>query len=303
MVFHKYPKIFALGHEENQDIFKADDDEIVIEEKCDGANTRWMIAPDDGRIIWGSRGTELGYDTEVIDGNWKRCTEFIKSKVLENGVRKIRPGLIYFGECMVKHSVDYDWAKIPPVLCFDIMDMETGKFLDYKEKCDEFNRLGLPIVPLYKITTAKEIKALKVDDSFVPPKAYGVGRAEGVVFKCYSKQLFGKYVTNDFKEVNKAVFGGGKKYAKDETEWVVCKYCTNPRIDKCVFKLVDSGKKLEMALMQELPKMVYDDIFEEAGKEIFESKKTIDFQSFKKQVGTRCIAVLKQLMVNNALNK
>ena len=38
MIFHKYRKIYTLGHKENATILDNPDDEIIIEEKIDGAN-------------------------------------------------------------------------------------------------------------------------------------------------------------------------------------------------------------------------------------------------------------------------
>ncbi len=47
--FIKYKKIRQLGHEENKHIFLDPDDEIVIEEKVDGANFRFMVS-EDGKL-------------------------------------------------------------------------------------------------------------------------------------------------------------------------------------------------------------------------------------------------------------
>ena len=43
MEFHKYKKIFAYGHDENQEIFDDPTDRIQITEKNDGNNFRWTI--------------------------------------------------------------------------------------------------------------------------------------------------------------------------------------------------------------------------------------------------------------------
>ncbi len=77
--FIKYHKIKRLGDDENKDIFLNPDDEIVIEEKVDGANIRILIK--DGKIIFGSRTQQLtsdeGEDTN-IEKNFRRCVEFIR---------------------------------------------------------------------------------------------------------------------------------------------------------------------------------------------------------------------------------
>jgi len=90
---------------------------------------------------------------------------------------------------------------------------------------------------------------------------------------------------------------------KDEhihREKFVLRYCTNQRIDKCVFKLLDEGHKLGISLMKYLPKRVIDDIFEENWKEIFHSGMILDLRNVRKKIGHRCKAVLKQI-INNAM--
>ena len=74
MVFNKYVKIRQLGHEENEDIFKNPKDDIIMEEKIDGANFRFMLSK--GNIIFGSRTQEL--DDENIEKNWSYCVKYIK---------------------------------------------------------------------------------------------------------------------------------------------------------------------------------------------------------------------------------
>ena len=71
------------------------------------------------------------------------------------------------------------------------------------------------------------------------------------------------YVRQEFKEKNRGTFGGNKKYATTDDEYFSAVYCTNARIDKCIFKLIDDGKKLGMEMMGDLLNMVYKDIWEE----------------------------------------
>jgi len=164
-----------------------------------------------------------------------------------------------------------------------------------------YNELGLPFVPIIKVCKAKDIKTFT--DKDVPTSQFYGGPCEGVVFKNCTKQIYGKYVTDKFKEVNRDTFGKGKKYAKDDTDRIVATYCTNPRIDKIVFKLIDEGVKLEIKMMELLPTKTYEDIMEENWKDIVYSKDTINFRELKKKISHRCLVVLRQIMTNNALNK
>lgn len=53
--FRTYPKIKPLGYDENKGILEG---HIVVEEKIDGGNFRFMVMGD--RIIFGSRTQSLG---------------------------------------------------------------------------------------------------------------------------------------------------------------------------------------------------------------------------------------------------
>lgn len=291
----KYPKIFTIGSEENKDIFNNPDDEIVCEEKVDGSNFRFTFI--NGSLVWGSRNKELN---ECDAGNWLRAINFVKQKVPEYIINKYSgTGIVVYGEAMFKHSIEYDWTKIPAFLGFDIL---KGKiFVDWQVKNELFAELDLPIVPLlWHGSVACLPKKL---DSLIAKSYFGSVEMEGIVYKNYSKQLFGKIVTNKFKEVNKAAFGMNKKHAKDDTERLVAVYCTNPRIDKATFKLMDEGNTLSMELMHLLPKLVLQDIFEEHGQEIYQSSFHIDFRRFRSLVSKRCVTVLQQIIVNNALKQ
>ena len=313
MEFQKYHKIRILGDEENKDIFSNPEDDIVVEEKVDGANFRFFITKE-GQVIFGSRARQLtsdeGEDTNV-EKNFRRCVKLIREKIEEltkDGGRLDEIfGFIFYGECMTKHTMNYDWEKIPAFLGFDVYDTSPNTpngYLDYREAKNLYKSMGLEFVPIIKECKAKDIT--KVDDNFVPESKYisissKDRQAEGIVFKNHSKQIMAKYVREKFKEKNKEVFGGGKKWAKTDDEYFVAVYCTNARIDKCMFKLIDEGKKLEMAIMGNLLNMVYKDIWEENWNEISFSKKKVDLLNLKKLVSMRCLEVLKQAIVNNSL--
>lgn len=309
--FHKYAKIYRIGHNENKDIFTNPDDRIIIEEKMDGANFRFMIT-EEGKVIIGSRTQQLtsdeGNDTNLAK-DFKRCADYVRKRLKMAGEGteiSCYAGYIFYGEDMHKHTMTYDWDNIPPYLGFDIM--KDGKFLGFVEKTTIFGNLFLHTVPLVDAKYARDIT--QIDDSIVPvtkypPKAKPDLKAEGVVFKNYNNGIFAKYVRDEFKEANAETFGGNPKYNKDgdnDNADILFKYCTNARIDKNIFKLVDEGHKLEMSMMQHLPKRVYADIIEEEGNEIMYSNWKVDFKELRKKITKRCLAVLGQVITNNSLS-
>lgn len=294
MSFIKYPKIRQLGHKENKNIFFNQDDTIVIEEKIDGANFRFMI--DGKKFIFGSRTRELTKDLQE-QKNWKYCCDYLKETVKPH---KKYEGLIFFGEVCTKHTINYDFAKMPPFLGFDIYDTFIGKFIDAIEAQKIFEEIGLKFVPIIDIKKAKDIA--KVNDDSVPKSKYYDGFAEGVVFKNYNIQLFAKHVRDRFKEDNKKAFGGTPNYEETHSGMLMSRYCTNARIEKIIHKLKDEyGYALEMELMKYLPKSVYEDIIEEEGKEMLLGNYILNCRAMRKIVSKRCAYVLKQMITNNTL--
>ena len=305
--FNKYHKIRMLGHEENADIFSDPSSEIVIQEKIDGANFRFAFNGD--KIIFGSRTQQLtsdeGEETNIAK-NFRRCCQFVNKQTADLGLRKKYGGLIFFGECCVKHSLNYNWDTIPPYLGFDIFHIETGRYYNYEDVKRIFKQLNLEMVPLVKVVKAGEIKEVTDEDVPItkwPTISNPKQQAEGIVFKCYDKQIMAKYVRAKFKELNAETFGGSVKYEETDDGKFVARYCTNPRIDKQIFKLIDDGNELDMPLMKYLPKAVQSDIFEECWQDVVYSKMMLDFGKIKKMITRRCLSVLQQVIVNNSLNK
>jgi len=304
MTFLTYPKIFAFGHDETKDLLSDESMMIVIQEKCDGSNFRYMFK--DGNIIFGSRTQSLTSSTgeEVnVNKSFRRCLDHVK-KTIPKAKLKEYEGLIFFGENMVKHSMDYDWDKIPPFLGFDILRIDSGNMLPFDESKRIFKDLGLDFVPIIDVKPADQITEINeklIPVSFYAPRGNPSQKAEGIVLKQCDGNIMAKVVTERFKEVNAEVFGGIPKYQEDDSGKVVARYCTNARIEKIIFKLVDEGHKLEMAMMNHLPGLVNSDIWNENWQEIISKYSEIKPRSIRRMVAKRCVAVLNQIIINSAL--
>jgi len=300
MKFFKYHKIHQLGHEDNVEIFHDVDDDIYIEEKVDGGNFRVMLR--DGIITLGTRTQQVGtIHDEGVGKQWNRTFQFLK-ETLSGAV--LPEAYIFYGEAMVRHSINYDWDRTPPFLGFDVglvRDDENRDFLPYDEKKRLFEELGLPMVPLIEVVKAGKIQ--KITDDDLPQSAFYDGPVEGLVYKNYSKGIFAKYVSDKFKEVNRETFGGGKKHQENDDGKIVAQYCTNARIEKQIFQLLDKGEKLEMQLMTKLPRAVTKDMWDENWQEITTSHFKVDFHRIRKLIAGRCGKVLQQMITNQALNR
>ena len=308
----KYDKIKQLGDEENKELLTSPEDEIVIEEKLDGANTRFMIK--NGKVIFGSHSQQLTSDDgnpDNVNKNFKKSYELIKSKIepLPASILAELEGLTFFGETMIRHTLDYDWNNIPAFVGFDIYNAKLEKYCEWSHARLLFSELNIEFVPVLWHGQVKDFKIEDWTDDKMPKAKWASQsspdqQVEGICIKNFVKQLMGKIVRTKFIEKNIKTFGGGKKKARTEgnNDAEVCAiYCTNARIDKQVFKMLDEDKKLSMELMGELIRRVCADVFEESWKDIVWSQWIINFKKLRGLIAKRCQEVLKQMLINNAI--
>lgn len=300
MTFTQYPKIRTLGHEENKNIFADPEDLIVIQEKMDGSNFRFYKSPE-GKIIFGSRSTTLVEQGDhIYQKQFNRCIKYVSEKLYAN-IDSVPEGYIFYGENMIKHTLDYQWDNIPPFLGFDIYDIKNDCWVSPEWVALKLTTLEIFLVPCVDVVKAADV-VVPTDDN-VPESRWAAGhKVEGLVYKNYSKGIFAKYVREEFKEKNADVFGGTPKLGEGEEAVFCLRYCTNARIDKQIFKLIDEGNKLDLPLMEYLPRRVWRDIWEEEWEEIISGKvKNIDFAECRRIIARRCLSVLKQIIATQAI--
>jgi len=167
---------------------------------------------------------------------------------------------------------------------------------------EEYDRLGIPTVPLLDKIKVKDF-LLKKPEDYIIKSQYGSTLMEGIVIKNYNRknvwgrQIFGKIVRAEFKEQNRATFGGIKKDINNDSAAITDTFCTDARIRKNVLKLVNvGGNKLGMELMQYLPVQVIEDIFKEETSAILKNYKNIDIRTLKSLVAKKCTLTIKDMM-------
>ena len=303
--FQKYTDIEYMGHSSNISILDYPEDIIEVSEKVDGANGAFFRADDVIHVC--TRATDL---TEEKDR-----TRFIESQkwIEENLYNKLdlidNTYVYYIEHVETQHTLDYGKLDFPFV-GLDIRPCQgafgkTPAFIGYKAKTEIFKKLGIEPVHTIWIGKAKELSKMNVEEMFLKSKShYFDSYPEGVVLKNFDRvnyegnQMFAKIVRPEFKEMNKATFGG-LKLDKNETIDLVDVYANEARIKKQILKLtVDGGKKLNRELMQWLPDMVMKDIFKEEYEEI-SKKKVLDVGLMKQKIAKKCIEVLDRVEREN----
>jgi hypothetical protein len=117
--------------------------EVVVEEKVDGANLGLSLGPD-GRIRAQSRGNFLVPGRS--HAQWNPLWPWLAERH-ESLQESLRDGLVVYGEwCYARHTVPYD--VLPDwFLAFDILDVSSGRFWSVDRRNDWLVPRGLVPVP------------------------------------------------------------------------------------------------------------------------------------------------------------
>lgn len=169
-------------------------DEVVVEEKLDGANLGISISFE-GDIRAQNRGQYLYLP---MKGQFEKLNSWLKSRadVLFDA---LGDNLILFGEwCTARHSLDYD--LLPDwLLVFDVYDRKSGKFWSTIRRNRLADQLALPVVP--KLMRGKvTVNSLK-DLLQLTSSAFRNGPLEGLVIRQESAEWLesrAKLVRHDF---------------------------------------------------------------------------------------------------------
>jgi ATP-dependent RNA circularization protein (DNA/RNA ligase family) len=169
-------------------------DEVVVEEKLDGANLGISVSPE-GDVRAQNRGQYLQLP---IKGQFDKLNSWLKPRS-DALFDALGVDLILFGEwCAARHSLDYDY--LPDwLLVFDVYDKKSRQFWSTHRRNTFAAQLNLPVVPrlLQGKTNINELKErLKAQSS-----DFRQGSLEGVVIRSESSEWLksrAKLVRPDF---------------------------------------------------------------------------------------------------------
>lgn len=194
--WHSPQKIHSIGHNLITGIFE---NEVLIEEKVDGSFFAFGIF--NGKLKVRSKGVEI--NPVDLGGMFAKAVETVKSIQ-----HLLTDGFTYRGEYLSKpkhNTLAYDRNPNKHIILFDICSAEEV-YLSYTDKVAEANRLGLEVVPVIyqgKVESPNTLLALLDTISVL-----GGQKIEGIVIKNYTKfgvdhkAMFGKYVSEAFKEIH-----------------------------------------------------------------------------------------------------
>jgi hypothetical protein len=278
----KYQDIIRFGKSRTQGTLEGNP-QIVIQEKIDGANASFQREGD--KILCFSRNNQLD-EHNTLRGFYNWVQENIKPDDLEEG-------LVYFGEWLVKHKLDYG-ENLNKFYLFDIYN--NSEYESFEVVRYEAKRLNLNLIPVFY---EGEFQSLEHIQSFVGQSKLGE-YGEGVVVKNtsykdrFGNQLFTKFVSDVFAEkaqVKKHTI----KQPTDHLEEFVNSTVNKARVSKIIHKLVDEGTLEEDyaienmgVILRNTGTRVFDDVVKE---ELDELLKVI-----KSKIGKKLPLIVKEVL-------
>ncbi|MBI3334309.1 hypothetical protein HYZ97_02385 [Candidatus Pacearchaeota archaeon] len=228
-----YPQVYAMGHIAIDGILA---DTVTVTEKIDGSQFSFGLI--DGEYHCRSKGQDQ--TPPKTDKMFQRAVDATIDLPLTEG-------FIYRGELLNSpHHNAITYSRVPEkyIILFDI-DFDGQHYLPYKAVQQESIRLGFEVVPLLYEGSVTNIDLLL--DLLNRGSCLGGTTIEGFVIKNYTrfgkdkKVLMGKYVREDFKEINDKVQKRFKSSNADILELLVLRYKTETRWQKAVQHLRDGG--------------------------------------------------------------
>jgi len=322
----KYPKLSYPNDTETNGIF--DDGTVYITEKLDGGNGRFTLErniedeyhTDERDIVFGSRNVVYKNKSDETK-QFADPMQYVRENVFLDQLRHYDEeygGLVIFGEFMEPHTIqEYDWDKWKGTFVgFDVWSIEESRFLPPKNTYTIFDAIGIPTAPLLAEVDVDDWNDGQTqfhtddgewpeDESWCPTSAFGDVKAEGLVLKNPTTDVYAKLVRSSFKETNDKTFNS-KPSEPSGHEKLLYNYVTNARIRKAVHRMIDEGdwNEPQMEMMADgLPREVIVDMIDEEGENIFMGENyTVDLSDFRSDLSGRCATVLRKMVNENIEN-
>ena len=241
VMIDSYPQVFNLGHKAIVDLFK---DPVVVQEKVDGSQFSFgkFVDHETFEVKMRSKGCKV---TPENPGMFKLAADAVEARR-----DLLTPGYIYRSEFLAKpkHNVlAYDRVPKDNVILYDIQ-RGTGDFLSPVEMELEANRIELEVVPLLESISSDVLKMEDFRDLLEKVSVLGGQKVEGIVIKNYSrfgfdaKPLFGKYVSEKFKEVHAKEWKNQNPGGGDIIDLLTARFRSEARWQKAVQHLRERGE-------------------------------------------------------------
>jgi len=290
----KYTKV---SRKMNNDFF-LEGVSIIVQEKLDGANASFLVNSK-GELEVFSRNNELN-EENTLNGFYGWVHDNIDPTELQEG-------LIYFGEWLSPHKVDYG-ENFKKFFLFDVYNIDKEEYLDFNYVVKAARQLDLNLIPVLYQGEFKDYEHLL---SFVGKTMLGgkIGEevsGEGIVIKrndYYDRggnQKYFKIVTDKFSEKAKKI-----KVKKEQTpeSKFASEYVVYARVEKKIYDLLDNGVDVSFEnfgnVLKELNQIILEDVIEEEKESLPEN---YDKKVLSKSVSRKVASYVREFLENKEKN-
>jgi ATP-dependent RNA circularization protein (DNA/RNA ligase family) len=260
-----------------------DSGHLWLLEKVDGANFRFQLRQS-GQLRFGDRSRVYETPDDVPDP-YQHAVRHVRTELNRNALREAVDdveSVVFFGEAMHQHAIDYDWERTPSVLGFDVWSATDERFLQPDTVEQIFEQLGLRPVNVFE--RERNARDFDPESYAIPQSAWYDGPAEGVVVRNKQGQR-AKLLHPDFREVDDTVPVEGSATELAE------KYATQRRFEKLAAKFED---REQTVTFQPLYEQVLEDIVREEHKQLYHGEQSVDTSEFRSEVAARTRAFLDE---------
>lgn len=251
-----------------------DSGHLWLLEKVDGANFRFQLQ-ESGLIRFGDR-SRVYDDPDAVPEPYQHAVRHVRETLerdaLRNAVDDVAD-VVFFGEAMHRHTIEYDWEHTPSFLGVDVWSAEAGAFRPPDAVEGIFEGIGLEPVNAVK----RELHTRDFDPNLytIPESAWYDGPAEGVVIR-NKRGDRAKLLHPDFREVDETI------PVDSSAEELATKYATRRRLEKLASKLEDRGQPVTFEILYE---RVLEDIVREEHKQLYHVDGSLEMGAFRSEVG------------------
>lgn len=249
--WHSPQSIFSIGHRAVKELFTVP---VQIQEKVDGSFFAFGLFPllePAGAFLKEVSGV---YDLKVrskgavMEPDAPQALFIPAVNTVKSIQHLLHPGWQYRGETLAKpkhNALSYDRTPKGNIILFDVLtDEET--YLPYEELCAEAKRLDLEVVP--QLFAGKVDSADQLRQYLGLTSVLGGQKIEGVVIKPLQplydpdkKMLFGKFVSEAFKEVHRKTWGENNLGPRDIINQLADQFKSPARYQKALIHLRERG--------------------------------------------------------------
>ncbi len=154
---------------------------LWIQEKVDGAHLRFRLE-ESGLLRFGDRNRI--YEIDSIPTPYQHAVRHIREHLDRSALRSAVDSVesvVFFGEAIHRHNIEYDWNRTPSFLGFDVWSEANERFLPPDRVEAIYRRLGLHPVNTFE----KEVRAVDFDPNEyeIPQSNWYDGPAAGVILR------------------------------------------------------------------------------------------------------------------------